>query len=38
LAISRQIVERWGGDIAVESEPGHGTTVTISLLVAAAGT
>ncbi len=35
LAISRQLVERWGGDIAVDSEPGVGTTVTISLVTAA---
>ena len=31
LAISRQIIDAWGGSIAVESEPGHGTTVRINL-------
>ena len=31
LAISRQIVDGWGGDIAVESEIGQGTAVTIRL-------
>ena len=31
LAISRQIVDGWGGDIAVESEIGEGTAVTIRL-------
>jgi two-component system, NtrC family, nitrogen regulation sensor histidine kinase NtrY len=34
LAISRQIVERWTGDISVESESGIGTTVTIALRLA----
>ncbi len=31
LAISRNIVDRHGGRIAVASEPGHGTTFTITL-------
>ncbi|HZI42405.1 MAG TPA: ATP-binding protein, partial [Gemmatimonadaceae bacterium] len=31
LAISRQIIDAWGGEIAVESEPGRGTTVLIAL-------
>jgi len=31
LAISRQLVEAWGGDVAVESTSGSGTTVTIAL-------
>jgi two-component system, NtrC family, sensor kinase len=31
LAISRNIVDRHGGRIEVASEPGHGTTFTISL-------
>ncbi len=31
LAISRQLVEAWGGDVAVESTSGQGTTVAISL-------
>lgn len=31
LAISRNIVERHGGQIAVASEPGHGTAFTITL-------
>jgi signal transduction histidine kinase len=31
LAISRDIVEAHGGNIAVESEPGHGTTFTFRL-------
>ncbi|HEX7020083.1 MAG TPA: ATP-binding protein [Gemmatimonadaceae bacterium] len=31
LAISRQIVDGWGGDIAVESRPTEGATVTIRL-------
>jgi two-component system nitrogen regulation sensor histidine kinase NtrY len=31
LAISRQLVEAWGGEIAVESAAGAGTVVTISL-------
>ena len=33
LAISRNIVDRHGGRIEVESEPGHGTTFTIILPV-----
>ena len=31
LAISRNIVDRHGGRIAVASEPGHGTAFTITL-------
>ncbi|HEY3279086.1 MAG TPA: ATP-binding protein [Gemmatimonadales bacterium] len=31
LAIARRLVESWGGGIALESEPGQGTTVTVTL-------
>jgi two-component system OmpR family sensor kinase len=31
LAIAKRAVERAGGDIAIDSAPGHGTTVTITL-------
>lgn len=31
LAIAKRAVERAGGDIAIDSAPGHGTTVTINL-------
>jgi len=31
LAIARRLVESWGGGIALESEPGRGTTVTLTL-------
>jgi len=31
LAISRQIIDSWGGAIAVASEVGRGTTVRIEL-------
>jgi two-component system NtrC family sensor kinase len=31
LAISRNIVDRHGGRIGVASQPGHGTTFTITL-------
>jgi signal transduction histidine kinase len=36
LAVTRAIVERHGGDIACESRPGTGTTMTIRLPVAGA--
>jgi two-component system, sporulation sensor kinase D len=29
LAISRRLVESWGASIAIASEPGHGTLVTL---------
>jgi signal transduction histidine kinase len=35
LAISRQLVEGWGGTIAVESTPGQGAVVTLALRVPA---
>jgi len=31
LAIARRLVESWGAGIALESEPGRGTTVTLTL-------
>jgi two-component system, OmpR family, sensor kinase len=31
LAIAKRAVERAGGDIAIDSAPGHGTTLTIKL-------
>ncbi len=31
LAIAKRVVERAGGDIAIDSAPGHGTAVTITL-------
>jgi len=31
LSISRRLIERMGGHIAIESEPGRGTTVTVTL-------
>ena len=34
LAIARRLVESWGGSIALESEPGRGTTVTLTLQAA----
>jgi signal transduction histidine kinase len=37
LAISRRIIDGWGGSIDVASERGVGTTVTISLRLAARG-
>lgn len=33
LSICKEIVERHGGDLELESEPGRGTTVTITLSV-----
>ncbi len=36
LAISRRLIDGWGGSIAVSSEPGAGTTVSISLVPAPA--
>jgi len=35
LAVCRSIVSRLGGSIALESEPGRGTRVTVRLPVAA---
>ena len=34
LAISRRLVESWGGVISLESEPGKGTRVTLTLQTA----
>ena len=31
LAIARRLVESWGGTIVLQSEPGRGTTVTLTL-------
>ena len=31
LAIAKRAVERAGGDIAIDSAPGHGTAVTIAI-------
>ena len=31
LAITRQIIEMHHGSITIDSEPGHGTTVTVTL-------
>ena len=31
LAIVRRLVESWGGSVAIESDPGQGTAITISL-------
>jgi len=36
LAISKEIVERLGGHLTVESEPGHGAVFTVWLLLTAA--
>jgi signal transduction histidine kinase len=35
LAIARRLVESWGGVITLESEPGKGTRVTLTLQTAA---
>ncbi len=32
LPIVRRLVEGWGGEVSVTSEPGQGTTVTVTLL------
>ncbi|MGH7673240.1 MAG: sensor histidine kinase, partial [Gemmatimonadales bacterium] len=37
LAIARRLVEGWGAGITLESEPGRGTTVTLTLRAAADG-
>jgi len=37
LAISRRLVESWGGVITLESDPGKGTRVTLTLQTAARG-
>jgi two-component system phosphate regulon sensor histidine kinase PhoR len=37
LAIAREIAQRHGGDIQVESELGHGSTFTVTLTAADAG-
>jgi nitrogen fixation/metabolism regulation signal transduction histidine kinase len=34
LAIARRLVESWGGGIVLESDPGRGTTVTLTLQAA----
>jgi two-component system, NtrC family, nitrogen regulation sensor histidine kinase NtrY len=37
LAVSRRLIESWGGDIGVTSTPGRGTEVRIELRAAEAG-
>ncbi|MDQ3997186.1 MAG: ATP-binding protein [Gemmatimonadota bacterium] len=37
LAVSRRLIESWGGDIGVASEPGAGTEVRIVLRAADGG-
>jgi signal transduction histidine kinase len=32
LAIARQLAEKWGGTLSVESTPGEGTRVEVTLL------
>ncbi len=38
LAIAKRVVERSSGSIALESTPGHGTTVTLTLPLAQTAT
>jgi two-component system sensor histidine kinase HydH len=34
LSLAKRIVKRFGGDIAIDSREGHGTTVSLNLLTA----
>lgn len=38
LAVTRRLIEAWGGEIAITSESGKGTRVLIALARGAAGT